>query len=41
MHQDVRCGDLGSTTMETASLDMTVAGVQREKRRSQKSEYNY
>ena len=35
MHQDVRCGDLGATTMETASLDMMVAGVQqREKEES-------
>ena len=34
---DVRCGDLGATTMETASLDMMMAGVQqREKEESLK-----
>lgn len=42
MHQDVRCGDLGATTMETASLDMMMAGVQqREKEESLKSKHNY
>ena len=42
MHQDVRCGDLGATTMETTSLDMMVAGIQqREKEETLKSKRNY